>query len=254
MGEEVAGAELHARAAPALPREGAPVPRRLRADARQSSFDVRPADDRAGDRAQPGRRRLRSRTLANAEVLDAIADPDYQTELGAVQHRAQRAAAAAARRLGARARGRAARQPQRTPRPQANEIGAHIVAIGILPTLMPEHFEDRVDERQPPLRRAQRGGLRRPRRGLYLDIEGPDGRAAGDVRRHHRPGVRLHLGAAAPAGRPRRTSPPTGTPRRRWSARSWRWAPTRRSSSASGCGPRPASSCSCRPPTPARSS
>ena len=30
---------------------------------------------------------------------------------------------------------------------------------------MPEHFESDVDERQPPLRAAQRGGLRRPRRG-----------------------------------------------------------------------------------------
>ena len=40
MGEDVAGTGVHARAAPALPGEGAPVPRRVRADAgRSSSFD-----------------------------------------------------------------------------------------------------------------------------------------------------------------------------------------------------------------------
>ena len=37
--------------------------------------------------------------------------------------------------------------------------------IGILPTLHARALRDRVDERQPPLPGAQRGGVRRPRRG-----------------------------------------------------------------------------------------
>ena len=89
------------------------------------------------------------------------------------------------------------------------------------------------------------GGLRRPRRG-HATSTSRGRRASGSATYAdtHRPRVRLHQRAAAPAGRARRTSPRTGTPRRCSPGRSSRSAPTRRSSSASGCGPRPGSSCS----------
>ena len=148
----------------------------------------------------------------------------------------------------------AAHQPQ--PRRGAGQRDAARTSSrsASCPPSCPSTSSTDVDERQRPLRRPQRGGLRRPRRGRLHRHRGADGRAAGHVRRHHRPRVRLHLGAAAPAGGPPGLRRRTGTPRRRSSARSWRWARTRRTSSAGGCGPRPGSSCSPRPPTPGRSS
>ena len=118
----------------------------------------------------------------------------------------------------------------------------------------PEHFETEWMSANPRYQALDEAVFAARREDLELDITGPDRRAPADVRRHHRAGVGLHLGAAAPAGLARPTSRPTGTPPRRWPARSWRSARTRRSCSASGSGPRPGPSCSCRPPTPARSS
>ena len=131
---------------------------------------------------------------------------------------------------------------------KANSSGAHIVMIGILPTLMPEHLSGRLDERVDALPGAQRLDLHRPRRGH------PD--------RHRRPGtaepaygvdragVGVHQHAIAPAGLPRRVRAQLERRAGAGRARSWRSAPTRRTSSATSCGPRPASSCSRRPPTP----
>ena len=131
---------------------------------------------------------------------------------------------------------------------KANEHGAHIVMVGILPTLMPEHLSGPVDERVDPLSGAQRFDLHRPRRGH------PD--------RHHRTrtaqpadgvdrtGIGVHQHAVASAGLPRRLRAQLERRAGAGRARSWRWAPTRRTSSATSCGPRPASSCSPRPPTP----
>ena len=48
----------------------------------QRSFDFERADDRPGDRAQPRRRRPASRAWPTPRCCEAIADPDYQTELG----------------------------------------------------------------------------------------------------------------------------------------------------------------------------
>ena len=148
----------------------------------------------------------------------------------------------------------AAGQPQPRPRRQANEVGAHIVAIGILPTLMPEHFHSEWMSANTRYAAAQRGGLRRPRRG-HLHRHRGTRRASGWPRTPTRsPPSRPAPRAAAPAGRPAGLRRRTGTPPRPSSGRSSRSAPTRRTSSASSCGPRPGSSCSPRPPTPARSS
>ena len=70
----------------------------------------------------------------NAEVLAAIADEDYQTELA--QYNIElNVPPATARRLRPRARGGAARGLNRADR--AAKVGSKIVAIGILPTIMP---------------------------------------------------------------------------------------------------------------------
>ena len=113
--------------------------------------------------------------FANAEVLEAIADPGYQTELAPVQHRAQRPARArcpATRRSSSRT----SCAPRSTPPSAAAEKrGAHIVAIGILPTIMPEHFEGdwiSANNRYTALNDSifyARG------EDIYLDIEGPTG-------------------------------------------------------------------------------
>ncbi|KNX37121.1 glutamate-cysteine ligase family protein [Luteipulveratus halotolerans] len=113
-------------------------------------------------------------TMTNAEVLDKIADPDYQTELG--QYNIE---------LNVDPRplpGRAALDLEKDLRESLNraermagETGAHIVMIGILPTLMPEHFHPEwmsANARYAALNEAifaARG------EDLWIDIEGPSG-------------------------------------------------------------------------------
>lgn len=79
--------------------------------------------------------------MANREVLAAVADPAYQTELGAfniefnVPPRPLPGESALELEADVRASLNAAEA-------KANGHGAHIVMIGILPTLMPEHLTD----------------------------------------------------------------------------------------------------------------
>ncbi|PRC43625.1 glutamate--cysteine ligase, partial [Mycobacterium sp. ITM-2017-0098] len=77
--------------------------------------------------------------MNNSEVLEAIADPAYQTELGAYNIEFN----VPPRRLP----GRAAleledevRASLNAAESKANTDGSHIVMIGILPTLMPDHL------------------------------------------------------------------------------------------------------------------
>ncbi len=78
--------------------------------------------------------------MTNTEVLASIADPAFQTELGAynielnVPPRALSGSAALELEGDVRASLNAAEQ-------RAGERGAHIVMIGILPTVMPEHLD-----------------------------------------------------------------------------------------------------------------
>ncbi|HET7741168.1 MAG TPA: glutamate--cysteine ligase, partial [Mycobacterium sp.] len=77
--------------------------------------------------------------MSNSEVLASIANPAFQTELGAyniefnVPPRPLPGDAALGLELEIRASLNAAEE-------RANTDGAHIVMIGILPTLMPEHL------------------------------------------------------------------------------------------------------------------
>ena len=87
---------------------------------------------------QPRRRRLSAR-----DEQPGSAGVDRRSRLpnriGRLQHRIQRSTAAVARPQRAGAGSRRSGQPERR-RTKANTDGAHIVMIGILPTLMPEHL------------------------------------------------------------------------------------------------------------------
>lgn len=77
--------------------------------------------------------------MANHDVLEAIADPDYQTELGAynIEFNVPPRALPGHTALDLEAEVRASLNDAEA---KANSSGAHIVTIGILPTLMPEHL------------------------------------------------------------------------------------------------------------------
>ncbi|MDD4866651.1 MAG: glutamate--cysteine ligase [Mycobacterium sp.] len=77
--------------------------------------------------------------MANREVLEAIADPDYQPELGAynIEFNVPPRPLPGHTALDLEAEVRASLNDAEA---KANSSGAHIVMIGILPTLMPEHL------------------------------------------------------------------------------------------------------------------
>jgi hypothetical protein len=79
--------------------------------------------------------------MSNRYVLDAIADPAYQTELGAynIEFNVPPRPLPGHTGLDLEAEVRASLNDAET---KANSSGAHIVMIGILPTLMPEHLDD----------------------------------------------------------------------------------------------------------------
>jgi len=77
--------------------------------------------------------------LKNAEALEAIANPDFQTELGQFNLEIN----VAPRRLGSRGITgfeEDLRASLNHAEERANEVGAHLVMIGILPTLEPGHL------------------------------------------------------------------------------------------------------------------
>ena len=79
--------------------------------------------------------------MSNRFVLDAIADPAYQSELGAynIEFNVPPRPLAGDTSLDLEAEVRASLNDAEI---KANSGGAHIVMIGILPTLMPEHLND----------------------------------------------------------------------------------------------------------------
>jgi hypothetical protein len=112
--------------------------------------------------------------MANARVLESIADPDYQTELGQynielnVQPRPLPGDSALELEALLRTSLNAADA-------RARSMGARIVMIGILPTITPEHFHTEwmsANARYAALNEsvfAARG------EALLLDLQGPDG-------------------------------------------------------------------------------
>ncbi len=79
--------------------------------------------------------------MSNREVLDAIGDPAFQTELGAynIEFNVPPHALPGHTALDLEAEVRASLNDAET---KASAGGAHIVMIGILPTLMPEHLDN----------------------------------------------------------------------------------------------------------------
>ncbi len=79
-------------------------------------------------------------TMRNAAVLEQIADPNYQTEIGAynIEFNVPPAPLPGTAAIDLEHQ---LRQSLDAAETKARGIGAHIVMIGILPTLMPEHFE-----------------------------------------------------------------------------------------------------------------
>ena len=83
--------------------------------------------------------------MSNRDVLDAIADPAYQTELGAYNIEFNVPPRPLLGRTGLDLEAEV-RDSLNQAEAKANRMaiprGAHIVMIGILPTLMPEHLDD----------------------------------------------------------------------------------------------------------------
>ena len=246
-------AELHARAAPALSREGAPEPRRLRADAGAEQLRVRPADDRHGDRAQPRRRRLPAASSPTPRCSRRSPTPATRPSWPATT------SSSTCRR--ARCRATAAIELEDELRASLN-AGGRRGARNAAPTSW------RSASCRRSCRSTSRGSGSAPTTATPRSTtrsSTPAARTSTSTSRGPRGSAWRPTATRSPPSPPApassctcrwhpRTSPPTGTPRRRWSPRRSPWPPTRRSSSASGCTPRRGSSCSARPPTPAASS
>ena len=79
--------------------------------------------------------------MTNTDVLASIADPAYQTELGAYNIEFNVPPRPLPGRSALELEGEI-RASLNAAEDKANAKGAHIVMIGILPTLMPEHLAD----------------------------------------------------------------------------------------------------------------
>lgn len=113
-------------------------------------------------------------TFTNASVLENIADPDYQTELG--QYNIElNVAPRPLPGMEAIDLERDLRTSLNRAEKLASDAGARIVSVGILPTLLPEHFTTEwmsANSRYAALNEAifsARG------EDLWIDIEGPTG-------------------------------------------------------------------------------
>ncbi len=184
--------------------------------------------------------------LKNGRSLEAIANPDFQTELGQFNLEINVPPKQLRRPRLHRVRGGRPRQPQR----RAGQGGG-----GRRP-----HGDDRhpadprrrahgpgLAQHQPAVPAAQRPDPGGPRRGHRHRHRWP--RTAPVDRGFHRPRGCVHQHPAAHPGQPRRTSRRTGTPHKPSPGSSSPWARTRRSCWAASSGGRPGSRCSSRPRT-----
>ena len=139
---------------------------RVRSDADRGALRLRATDDRPGDRSSTWSTTTMQPAMRNAEVLAAIADPMFQTELGRFNieiNVAPRRLADGGFRVVRGVGSPAWRRTPPTTRPEA--IGTHLAMVGILPTLMPEHVTLGQRQREPALLPARPADLRRPRGG-----------------------------------------------------------------------------------------
>ena len=111
--------------------------------------------------------------MSNAEVLEAIADPDFQTELGRynIEFNVPPRGLAGESMLDLEKMLRASLDHAEA---RANETGSEIIMIGILPTLRTEHFESEWMSANPRYQALDEAVFAARREDLELDISGPD--------------------------------------------------------------------------------
>ncbi|MDT4921617.1 MAG: hypothetical protein QOI15_2519 [Pseudonocardiales bacterium] len=111
--------------------------------------------------------------MENAKVLEAIANADFQTELGQFNIEIN----VAPRSLVGRAADELEtelRASLNSAEDQANTVGAHIVMVGILPTLMPEHVTGESLSANPRYRLINEQVFAARGEDLYIAIDGPE--------------------------------------------------------------------------------
>ena len=139
--------------------------------------------------------------MRNAEVLAAIADPSFQTELGRFNIEIN----VAPRRLadgGFTDFEQSVRKSLNDADPRAKAIGAQLVMVGILPTLMPDHVTlDSVSE-NPRYSLLDQQIFAARGEDLEIVIDGVERLADGVG--HDHAGGRLHLDPGASPGEPGR--------------------------------------------------
>ena len=109
--------------------------------------------------------------MANARVLEAIADPDFQTELGRYNIEFN----VAPRELGGASMAELEQQLRASldhAEDRANRTGSEIIMIGILPTLRTEHFETEWMSANPRYQALDEAVFAARREDLELDIRG----------------------------------------------------------------------------------
>ena len=109
--------------------------------------------------------------MANAEVLEVIADPDFQTELGRynIEFNVAPRSLTGDLMLDLENVLRASLDHAES---KANEIGSEIIMIGILPTLRTEHFESEWMSANPRYQALDEAVFAARREDLELDISG----------------------------------------------------------------------------------
>jgi hypothetical protein len=111
--------------------------------------------------------------LRNIEVLDALGDPDFQTELGKFNLEIN----VAPKRLadqGMTAFGEGVRASLNAAETAAQAVGAHLVMIGILPTLTEDHLDREVLSQNPRYQLLSDEILAARGEDIVLDIQGPE--------------------------------------------------------------------------------
>ena len=111
--------------------------------------------------------------MANRQVLAAIADPAFQTELGAynIEFNVPPRPLPGASALELETEVRASLNAAET---KANEHGAHIVMIGILPTLMPDHLTGEWMSESVRYRALNDSIFTARGEDILIDINGPE--------------------------------------------------------------------------------
>src|SRR6476620_8357963 len=111
--------------------------------------------------------------LKNAEVLEAIADPAFQTELGQFNIEIN-VPPARLREGGLGTFEYSLRRSLNDAESKAAEVGAHQVMIGVLPTLAPAHFAPQMMSANPRYRLLSEQILRARGEDIRIDVTGPE--------------------------------------------------------------------------------